>query len=233
MNLKTQNCVYCGKQATTRDHVPPRSLFESPYPNNLKTVPSCADCNSGFSLDEQYFLVLLAKISTSPTLISKVENGGSIYRTLERSPALEVRIISSLETDDEDVEGRVFIRPETERVNNIIKKIALGLFVLRYKRFPSWDSLSKVGAYPYNISDQRPLPYFIATFTEKFRNKKWFHLQSNVFSYIFVRDPVSSSRVWCVMDFHQTLWGVVHCPNPRSVKVRNNQQLWLFHNENA
>jgi len=93
------NCVAWGYY-TSSDRFQP--LLEHPYPDNLKTVPTCADCNSGFSLDEQYFLVLLAQKSTSPTLISRVENGGSIYRTLERSPALDKRIISSLETDDED-----------------------------------------------------------------------------------------------------------------------------------
>ena len=93
------NCVACGYYTSSSRF---QSLLERPYPDILKTVPSCGDCNSGFSLDKQYFLVLIAQIGTSPTLISNVENGGSIYRALEKSPALEQGIISSLETDDED-----------------------------------------------------------------------------------------------------------------------------------
>src|SRR6185369_15392956 len=109
-----------------------------------------------------------------------------------------------------------------------IAKIALGLFALRYSRVPAMSAVSHVNAYPYNIYDQRPAPYFIATFTERFRSKRWCSVQAGVFSDIFVRDPTSNSRVWCVMDFHQTLWGVAHLPNPQSVKVRSNRQLRLF-----
>ena len=40
-------CAYCGKTAEiTRDHVVPLTLFTHPYPPNLITVPSCAECNN-------------------------------------------------------------------------------------------------------------------------------------------------------------------------------------------
>lgn len=219
-------CVYCGRRATTRDHVPPRSLLERPFPANLPTVPCCERCNRGYSLDEQYFLVLLGQIGTSKTIAAKVALGGVIDRALTRAPALDERLLRALESDDED--GRVLIRPEIERVRRVIAKIALGLFVLRYGRVPAIDSVRPVGAYPYSVEEQRPTPYFIATLTERFRSKRWRHIQHGVFSYIFVRDPQSSSRVWCIMDFHQTLWGIAHLPNPKSVRVRNERQLWLL-----
>jgi hypothetical protein len=217
-------CIYCGGLASTRDHVPPRLLLEPPRPSNLQTVPCCRKCNHGFSLDEQYLLVLLAQIGISSSLVSKVEQGGEVDRTLTRAPALDERIFRSLETDEE---GRILIKPEIARVQRIIQKIALGLYVLRYDRVPALSSMVPVGAYPFSISEGRPAPYFIATFTERFRAKRWTIAQPTIFSHIFVRDPRSSSRVWCVMDFHQTLWGVVHCPNPKSIKVRSDRQLWL------
>ncbi len=41
-----QLCIYCGeKEATTKDHIPPKSFFAKPRPSNLITVPSCVDCN--------------------------------------------------------------------------------------------------------------------------------------------------------------------------------------------
>lgn len=182
-------------------------------------------CNRGFSLDEQYFLVLLGQIGTSKTIAAKVSPGGVIDRALTRAPGLDERLFQALESDDED--GRILIRPEIERLRGVIAKIALGLFVLRYGRVPAMGSVRAVNAYPYSVEDERPAPYFIATFTERFRSKQWRHIQQGVFSYIFVRDPRSSSRVWCVMDFHQTLWGGAHLPNPKSVEVRNDSQLWL------
>src|SRR5262249_42358969 len=49
-------CVYCGETAkVTPDHVPPKSLFLSPRPSNLITVPSCSTCNGGASKDDEYF----------------------------------------------------------------------------------------------------------------------------------------------------------------------------------
>ena len=219
------NCVYCGRDATTKDHVPPRCLLEKPYPKDLITLWCCQECNNGFSLDEQYFLTVLGQIGTSPTLVNKVEEGGQIDRALTHSPALDERIIQSLETSED---GQITLRPETQRIHRVIRKIALGLFVHRYAKVPSWDAITPVAAYPYNIEDQRPAPFFVATFTERFRSKTWTHVQRGIFSYIVVRDPAQYSKYWCIIDFHQTLWGVSQFPNPRSIPSCQKQQLWLF-----
>lgn len=53
-----QVCVYCGKQTlkkdSTRDHIPPKCLFD-PLPQNAITVPSCRKCNGSASNDDEYF----------------------------------------------------------------------------------------------------------------------------------------------------------------------------------
>ena len=41
----------------TDDHVPPRSFFPPPLPNNLITVRCCKKCNNVFSLDDEAFLI--------------------------------------------------------------------------------------------------------------------------------------------------------------------------------
>lgn len=51
--LVTQ-CAYCGTYPENRDHAPSKILLDKPYPENLSVVPSCVDCNSGFSIDEEY-----------------------------------------------------------------------------------------------------------------------------------------------------------------------------------
>ena len=48
-------CVFCGKPATTRDHVPPKGIFLKPRPSNLITVPSCQSCNNGASAWDEGF----------------------------------------------------------------------------------------------------------------------------------------------------------------------------------
>src|SRR5262245_40510953 len=55
-----QVCVICGeREATTRDHVPPKGIFPKPRPQ-LVTVPACAQCNSGSSLHDESFRTYLA-----------------------------------------------------------------------------------------------------------------------------------------------------------------------------
>lgn len=53
-------CTYCGfRKPVTADHVPPKNLFDQPYPPNMFTVPACADCNGGFKKDDDYFRIAL------------------------------------------------------------------------------------------------------------------------------------------------------------------------------
>ena len=65
------SCAYCGSSpATTRDHVPPRSIFSRPYPADLTIVPCCNGCNEKWSpLDEEFrtALSMLAGVDTSGT----------------------------------------------------------------------------------------------------------------------------------------------------------------------
>jgi len=206
----TPACVYCGASATTRDHVPPKCLLETPYPNNLSVVPSCGPCNNAFSLDEQYFLTIMANISNIPTLVSKVEEGGIVDRTLTRAPRLDDRLIEALDINEED--GRVFIRPEIERINRVIRKISQGLFFKEYKCVPSLNEISHIAAYPYD--ETVPLSQLVSRFIHQFEDLKWTHIQLGVFSYIIIPDKKSGNRLWLIMDFYQTLWGIACLPNP-------------------
>lgn len=219
-------CIYCGATASTRDHVPPKLLLDKPFPPNLQTVPSCRACNNDASLDEQYFLALVSHVATSPSIAAKLAPGGSIDRAFSYSPALEERLLKALDVDDET--GNPVIRPEIHRVRRVVQKVATGLFALRYGRVPVSSEISHVALYPYGLDDQRPLPYFVATFTERFKKKPWRQVQRGTFSYIFVRDPRHSGNVWCVMDIYQSLWGVVHFPNTKNARVQVDQQAWLF-----
>ena len=55
---KIGECIYCGKIGPLSvDHIPPKSLFQHPRPNNLITVPSCDDCNKGAQKDDDYFTI--------------------------------------------------------------------------------------------------------------------------------------------------------------------------------
>lgn len=45
-------CIYCGKESRTREHVPSKTFLIEPFPENLPTLPACLTCNNSFSNDE-------------------------------------------------------------------------------------------------------------------------------------------------------------------------------------
>ena len=206
-------CVYCGEIATTKDHVVPRCLLEKPYPTDLLTVRSCEDCNHKFSLDEQYLLIVIAQISFEPHLMKKLDEGGIVDRTLERAPGLDERIIQSLHPESD---GRVWLRPEGERIQKIIRKIAFGLYVVRYQRRVSIDMFSPVAV--YGPEEEIPLQVVAAShYRPGTRRKGWVAVQKGAFAYLFARSWFpGDSQLYCLIDLHRTLLGVVACPDPRA-----------------
>jgi hypothetical protein len=200
-------CVYCGDNADTRDHIPPRCLLEKPYPANLPTVPSCRSCNNGFAADEEYFHVVLAQVGFVPTLTDRVAEGGVVDRTLEHSPGLDELLARSLAPGPD---GRVWLTPDTGRLNRVAGKVAVGLFRRRYRRPAHPSSFSVVGIFHVEVL---PPQLVVMTHTERFVPKRWVRLQPGVFEYLFVREPGDGSLL-CLMSFHHTLWAAVRCPNP-------------------
>jgi hypothetical protein len=51
-------CAYCGKQATTTDHCPPRAFFVNRVWPEKYEFPACAACNGEARLDEQAVAVI-------------------------------------------------------------------------------------------------------------------------------------------------------------------------------
>jgi hypothetical protein len=59
--IDSKLCVYCGvREATTFDHVPPKSIFPKPRPQDLVTVPACFECNNESSADDEEFRVFIS-----------------------------------------------------------------------------------------------------------------------------------------------------------------------------
>jgi hypothetical protein len=59
-NLSHILCCYCGiREAATRDHIPPKGIFNSPKPSDLITVPCCFICNNDASVYDESFKTYL------------------------------------------------------------------------------------------------------------------------------------------------------------------------------
>lgn len=207
---KTVFCIYCGRRADTVDHVPPRVLLENPYPPNLRTVPACQPCNSGWSSDEEYVATLLGLVGEAPRLKAKTEEGGKVDRALVGSPRLDDRMIRSMSVD---VEARVAISPEIARVALVLQKIAMGLHALRYGRGPSLNAFACIAVagpstpFPPVINDAQPGALNL-------KPKRWTTVQIDVFSFVFMKDLTGAAPLWCVVNLHGTLTAIVRCPAP-------------------
>ena len=113
-------CIHCAGRTETRDHVPSRILLDEPYPENLPVLPSCAECNTSFSLDEEYFacLVECARVGS----VEAVERP-KIKRIFAYSPMLAARLHQARTTT---LFGDVIFSAENERVRNVVVKLARG-----------------------------------------------------------------------------------------------------------
>jgi hypothetical protein len=222
------SCVYCGEEATTSDHVIPRCLLEKPYPSNLPTVPSCADCNNGYSKDEEYFLAAMAQSGSVPSLLKKVEEGGVVDRMLSRSIGLYFSFLPASHVNND---GRIYITPDVQRMANVAQKIAFGLFITRYRPRVTPPRDSFFALKPMHDQDTSNLIMAMAH-TEKFTPRRWIHVQPlpgqgrrkvQIFDYMFVRNWIDRDfgKLFCIMRFHETVWAAVRCPNPSTAKAKS------------
>src|SRR5437667_12176452 len=79
-------CVYCGRRsAGTKDHVIPKSLFLSPLPSNMITVPICRACNLEKSRSDGYLRdMLVCDIHASRHPVALALRGGAVIRSARR-----------------------------------------------------------------------------------------------------------------------------------------------------
>ena len=90
-------CAICGvREATTRDHVPPKAILVKPFPPNLVTVPACAACNNGASVyDEQFRVYLAAAVGDKNASARKLWKDNSLA-TLRKNRKLVTALSSTM-----------------------------------------------------------------------------------------------------------------------------------------
>lgn len=129
-------CIHCGawiaETATNSDHVPSKSLLDRPLPPHMPQVEICRQCNSSFSLDEEYLVAFLSCVlagSTDPD----AHTNPRVQRALLRNPALLARIEASRKTCSTAGGGEhVIWQPEMDRVNSVVLKNARGHAYFEY-----------------------------------------------------------------------------------------------------
>lgn len=153
-------CFNCGALSETKDHCPPKVFLDRPYANDIIQVPSCTNCNSTASLDEQY-LACLIEVTICGTTDPRKLLRHKISKTLEHAPALKQRLDEAAIV----IDGIYTLQPEFERVNRIIGKIAKGLWSFENSQDAA-DMTADVQLSVEPLSQQQIDTFFAASHTQ-------------------------------------------------------------------
>lgn len=136
-------CYWCGKLATSREHVPPKCLFpemkdvkeiyDQSFRNNLITVPSCDEHNMEKSHDDEYLMTCLSgRVGNNG--IAFVHNATKVRRARDRNP----NIIKVDQEDILEIDGKEFpvqwVTVDNNRLMYSFEAIARALYFNELKR---------------------------------------------------------------------------------------------------
>jgi len=146
--VSTPTCALCGiRPASTREHVPSKSLFPQPRPEDLITVPACADCNQGTQKSDEYFRKTLALIVEPEPSAALEQIRPTVTRAFARPEEAGLFREFAERFQFAALEGRTVvqpvIKPDSRRLNNVVGKHAVGLYYAITGRPlpPSWGMI--------------------------------------------------------------------------------------------
>lgn len=115
-----KGCIYCGKAADTKEHVPSKAFLGEPFPLNLPTIPACFECNNSYSNDEKYVACILDALKCKIYFDCSLQE--KTVRRLEKDLPLKNLIDESLQSSD----GKVYFSIDENRLARILIKLARG-----------------------------------------------------------------------------------------------------------
>jgi hypothetical protein len=160
--------------------------------------------------------VVLAQVGHVPHLMAKVDEGGVVDRALAASPGLDAVVARALQVAQD---GRVWLAPDFDRLSRIVTKIAYGLYCLKYGAARSREQFSL--HWLAGPGQELPQHLVAAHFVwPGIRRKRRSVVQKGVFSFLFARGwMVGDPPLYCLMDFHDTIFAAVSCPAPAGQKA--------------
>ena len=201
-------CIYCGNPADTREHAPSKIFLDEPFPSGLSTVPACSSCNNGYSKDEAYLACFMECVITGTTDYSSFKRQ-KIAKHLKRSPKLKNAISESSFTDSD---GNLVWRPDIKRVNNVLKKLAVGHS--KYELSYPFEGNADISTHPFILmtNEQR------SEFEDMPCCSLWPEINSRAFLRILGKLPnsLSCENGWVIVQDGQYRYQVVE---PNLVKI--------------
>ncbi len=184
-------CTICAqREATTRDHIPPKSIFPRPLPVDLITVPSCDTCNNEASVHDEQFKVFISFGIIEPNELTE-----RTLRTIENNNRLLIKLQEECrELGLVDPEGNVemvrVVNWDPEAHDQVIERIVRGLYFHHSGRPIPSDHEVKV--------------QFLRDVPQQIQNEARFQegsIGDEQFKYKYIIDPQTGLSTW-VFNFY-------------------------------
>lgn len=135
-------CAICGiREATTRDHIPPRQIFVPPIPANLITVPACFACNNQASgYDERFVAMLGIHLANQGDDVGRRLFNERTMRTIAKNKRFGRNVMSRTKPVEVTTPGGIFVGKahavlwDSEAHTHVIRRMVRGLYCHHYTR---------------------------------------------------------------------------------------------------
>jgi hypothetical protein len=122
-------CIYCGKPADSREHIPSKVFLEKPYPDNLFLVPACKKCNNSFSADELYTWFIIQTLKKLYYENKYIESK-MVKRRFKNHPVIIAKVNEDLREFLKEIidrtKGNDIYNYKSKRIERILEKLAVG-----------------------------------------------------------------------------------------------------------
>jgi len=157
-------CYFCGKEAVTKEHVPPKSMFPSHMRQDLIKVPSCKKHNNEKSGNDEYFRYLVmgqSKIVMSQKRFKTLLN--NLLRSIKRKPALTVALLNTKKKIRIMDNGNIVentIKVDEVRLNDSLEAISKGIYYFECNQI--FNGITQIYALDVAFTDNndREILYF-------------------------------------------------------------------------
>ena len=141
--MPANECAYCGQlTGTTKDHIPPRSIFLRPLPKNLPTVRACRACNAGASDEDEYFrdTVLKWHRVTDKPIVQPLVDSMLRAASMPEKRAYAAQTLASMSESEVTTASGILLgrqpifRVQGDKMARAAERYARGLYRYTFKR---------------------------------------------------------------------------------------------------
>lgn len=199
-------CAYCGGKAETLDHIPSRNLYKEVGDLVPIKVPSCKDCNTGFSRDEEYFRSVVVAITYKESLTATTLFNGPIKRSIRYRPYLAMKMFRQMIPVELYSKNGIFLdkkaavittKEDRKRIFNVCDKYIKGLFLNEFKQLLPSEWVIKHAWLTAKLE---------GTLQKQLRTLRWEVINEHIFVYGYNSIPTTHQSVWCLAFFGRPLF---------------------------